>query len=227
MGRYKKYSFEEKLTACQDYLHGRTGVAEIIGRLCMGKSSPQLYTWVRMYQKYGPEGLKHPPQNSRYSKEFKIKVIHEYQLGKASLADLQVKYNIPSSETIRNWLKKYNDHIELEDYDPHPEVYMAETLKTTAEKRREMVEHCIENNNDYKGTCLKYGCSYRQIYAWVRKYKQDGEEGLKDKRGHHKKDDELSELEVAQGCAKKAEERIKRLELENEFLKKLNNLGRW
>lgn len=227
MKRYRKHTFEEKLSACQDYLDGKSSEAEIVKELSLNKNGSQFYEWVRMYQTYGPEGLMHKPKNNYYQKEFKIKVVQEYLSGKISLSELQTKYRIPSTKTIRKWLKKYNDHIELEDYDPHPEVYMAETLKTTAEERREMVRYCIEHNNDYKGTCLKYGCSYRQIYAWVRKYKQDGDEGLNDKRGHHKKDDELTELEAAQRRAKKAEERIKRLELENEFLKKLNNIGRW
>lgn len=227
MKRYHKHTFEEKLSACQDYLDGKSSEAEIVKELSLNKNGSQFYGWVQMYQTYGPEGLMHKPKNNSYPKEFKIKVVQEYLSGTISLNELEVKYGIPSTKTIRKWLKKYNDHIELEDYDPHPEVYMAETLKTTAEERREMVRYCIEHNNDYKGTCLKYGCSYRQIYAWVRKYKQDGNEGLNDKRGHHKKDDELTELEAAQRRAKKAEERIKRLELENEFLKKLNNIGRW
>lgn len=226
MKRYRKHTFEEKLSACQDYLDGKSSGAEIVEELSLEKNGSQFYEWVRMYQTYGPEGLMHKPKNSSYPKEFKIKVVQEYLSGKFSLRELQEKYMIPSMGSIRSWLKKYNDHIELEDYNPHPEVYMAGTLKTTVEEHREMVEYCIENNNDYKGTCLKYGCSYRQIYAWVRKYKQDGDEGLNDKRGHHKKDDELTELEAAQRRAKKAEERIKRLELENEFLKKLNNIGR-
>lgn len=227
MKRYRKHTFEEKLSACQDYLDGKSSEAEIVKELSLNKNGSQFYEWVRMYQTYGPEGLIHQPKNNIYPKEFKIKVVQEYLSGTISLNELEVKYGIPSTATIRKWLKKYNDHIELEDYDPHPEVYMAETLKTTAEERREMVRYCIKNNNDYKSTCLKYGCSYRQIYAWVRKYKQDGDEGLNDKRGHHKKDDELTELEAAQRRAKKAEDKVKRLELENEFLKKLNNIGRW
>lgn len=44
---------------------------------------------------------------------------------------------------------------------------------------------------------------YQQIYTWVQKYKKDGEEGLKDRRGRHKKDykpqteEERLKLEVA------------------------------
>lgn len=36
---------------------------------------------------------------------------------------------------------------------------------------------------------------YSQVYSWVKKYDADGEEGLLDKRGHHKRDGEVDELE--------------------------------
>lgn len=67
--------------------------------------------------------------------------------------------------------------------------------KTTLEERKEIVDYCISHNNDYKGTASKYEVSYSQVYSWVKKYRESGEEGLEDKRGHHKSDDEVDELE--------------------------------
>ncbi|MBU5317755.1 helix-turn-helix domain-containing protein [Clostridium bornimense] len=34
-----------------------------------------------------------------------------------------------------------------------------------------------------------------QVYTWIHKYKVDGKDGLIDKRGHHKSDGEIDELE--------------------------------
>ena len=67
--------------------------------------------------------------------------------------------------------------------------------KTTLEERKEITEHCIAHNKDYKGTAALYDVSYSQVYDWVKKYLTEGEEGLVDKRGHHKTDDEVDELE--------------------------------
>ena len=67
--------------------------------------------------------------------------------------------------------------------------------KTTIEERQEIVKYCIDNNRDYKGTAEKYDVSYAQVYEWVKKYTENGEEGLKDKRGKHKTDEEVDELE--------------------------------
>lgn len=73
---------------------------------------------------------------------------------------------------------------------------MAEAVrKTTQTERKEIVEYCISHNNDYKGTASRFDVSYSQVYSWVRKYREKGEDGLEDKRGHRKTDEEVGELE--------------------------------
>ena len=42
---------------------------------------------------------------------------------------------------------------------------------------------------------MLYDVSYSQVYTWVKKYTADGNAGLKDRRGHHKSDEEVDELE--------------------------------
>ena len=67
--------------------------------------------------------------------------------------------------------------------------------KTTLEERKEITEYCISHGKDYKDTAALYEVSYSQVYSWVQKYLADGEAGVLDKRGHHKTDDEVDELE--------------------------------
>ena len=67
--------------------------------------------------------------------------------------------------------------------------------ETTIEERKEIVEYCIEHGLDYKGTASIYDVSYSQVYSWVKKYNYNGVDGLTDKRGRHKKEDEVDELE--------------------------------
>ena len=116
--------------------------------------------------------------------------------GEGSVDEIVAKYNISSREVLRNWIKRYNANKELKDYDPKREVYMAEARRqTTLKERKEITEYCIAHGEDYKGTAALYDVSYSQVYNWVRKYLSEGEEGLVDKRGHHKTDDEVDELE--------------------------------
>lgn len=67
--------------------------------------------------------------------------------------------------------------------------------KNTIDERREIVNYCIEHNRNYKETAALYDVSYSQVYSWMKKYDSGGEEGLIDKRGRHKIDDEGDELE--------------------------------
>ena len=85
--------------------------------------------------------------------------------------------------------------------------------KTTLEERKEIVKYCIEHNRNYKETASIYKVSYSQVYDWVRKYTAKGDEGLTDKRGIHKKDDELDELERL----RRENKRLKR-QLEEEYM---------
>ena len=80
--------------------------------------------------------------------------------------------------------------------------------KTTLEERKEIVDYCISHHNDYQGAASKYEVSYSQVYSWVQKYHESGEEGLEDKRGHHKGDDEVDELERLRRENKRLKQRL-------------------
>ena len=174
--------------------------------------------WVRRYQKNGPSGLNPRTNNATYTKEFKLRVIQEYQQGN-SLHELMAKYNIPSPKSILNWINKYNRHEEIEDYIPHPEVYSMSARKTTIEERIEIVDWCLEHNKNYKETASKFNCSYTQVYQWVKKYSENGSEGLSDKRGHRKSEEALTDTEKLEREMAKLRKRNEELEMENKLLK--------
>ena len=84
------------------------------------------------------------------------------------------KYKIFSYESIRQWILKYKDGIMLTDYKPMSEVYTMKSRKVSYEERIEIVNYCIANNYDYKGTADKYNVPYSQVYTWVKKVKENG-----------------------------------------------------
>ena len=50
-----------------------------------------------------------------------------------------------------DWIAHYNVNREPKDYDPKPEVYMADARrKTVPEERKEITEYCIAHGKDYK-----------------------------------------------------------------------------
>ena len=220
-----KFSYTEKLGAVTDYLEGKRSAAQI--QLDLGISDATFYTWVKMYREQGAECFIPLPQNYSYSKEFKKMVVNAYLGGEGSSYDLAAKYNLRSKTQILKWVTLYNSDIELKDYDPKPEVYMAEARrKTSIEERIEIVEYCINHSRNYKGTAEKYDISYSQVYSWVKKYNEKGQEGLIDKRGHHKTDDEVDELEILRRENKRLKCQLEEEKMMVELLKKVKELER-
>ena len=227
MGRKFKVSYEDKIKACETYLDGKASARELAQRLSLGRYGDDIvYQWVRKYRQGGPKSLLPRPKNSSYTKEFKINVVEDYLSGNGSLEDICNKYQIPSDYTLRQWIAKYNDLKELEDYKPRPEVYtkMAYRKKTTQEEREEIVNYCIEHNKDYKGTAAIYDVSYSQVYGWVQKYLEKGTDGLSDKRGKRKDESELTEVEKLRRQNKILEARVRELEMESVLLKKVEEI---
>lgn len=92
------------------------------------------------------------------------------------------------------------------------------------EDRVEVVKHYLEISRDYSETAIKFEVSYQQVYQWVQKYNKFGVDGLIDRRGKRKAEDELTEVEKLKLNIKLLEAKNRRIELENAFLKKLNEL---
>ena len=226
MGRKSKYTIEEKVKAVLDYKNGIRGVTQICNDLGLNKSGKDLYTWVKEYDKYGEPAFYPKERNKSYSKEFKEIVIKEYLNGKGSLSDLSIKYDIPSLETLRKWVNSYNSHEELKDYNPKGDVYMTKSRKTTIEERIEIVQYCLDHDKEYKLAAEKYNVSYAQVYQWVKKYLEFGEEGLTDKRGKNKEESELSELEKAHLEIERLKRQIELKDREVIILKKLKEVER-
>lgn len=224
MSRKARFTPEEKEQAVIDYTEGNKTRTQICEELCI--SSRTIQDWATIYSRHGITGFAVKTRNSPYSKEFKIQVVEEYIRGEGSSIDLGIKYDI-SSGLLRSWVRMYNANRELRDYSPRQEVYMAEARrKTTLEERKEIVAYCINHNRDYKNTAAKYDVSYSQVYSWVKKYDADGEDGLADKRGHHKTDDEVDELERLKRENLRLKRQLEEKDMVVELLKKVKEYER-
>lgn len=217
-----KYSAELKVSACKDYLDGNLSRRDIYDKYGITHSKNNHFSlldqWVKKYQTYGDCAFLKTKGNNQYSASEKEIMVKEYLDGQGSLQDISIKYGVPSQASLRNWILEYNANRELKDYNPKREVYMAEARrKTTIEERKEIVEYCLSHNRDYKGAASLYDVSYSQVYSWVRKYDATGDEGLSDKRGRHKTDDEVDELERL----RRENKRLKRQLEENDMLVQL------
>lgn len=218
-----KHSAEWRTDIVKKYLSGEGSYAVLAKEYGIGETT--LRDWVHRYRKHGMVGFGNNRGNKDYSRAFKIKCVEAVLSGEESVNDVVAKYNISSRSVLRRWIKCYNANMELKDYEPKREVYMAEARrKTTLEERKEIVAYCISHNNDYKGTASKFDVSYSQVYSWVKKYREAGEAGLTDKRGHHKCDDEVDELERLRRENKRLKQQLEERDMLCELLKKVREL---
>lgn len=225
MGRKSKFSKQQKIEICRRYLDGSESVISLAKEINAGKNTVK--KCIRIFKAYGDSAFDEKPANESYTKEFKRKVVEEYLAGEGSLIDIALKYNIPSDSTVLAWVKLYNDHIELEDYIPGgKEIYMAKCRKVTKEERIEIVKYCMEHDLDYSGTCKVFDVTYSNVFNWVRKYKEKGEDGLSDRRGRRKKDEELDELGLLKKQLREKERELERAHLEIRLLKKVEEIER-
>ena len=181
--------------------------------------------WVAKYKAEGPEGLHVQKQNKKYPEQLKRNAVEEYLHGGISLIAICEKYAISSTYPLRNWIKEYNAHGKLKSNSGGSR--MSKTRKTTQEERLEIVKYCILNGKDYGDAAIRYSVSYQNVYQWVHRYEKLGIDGLEDRRGKKpgsvkpRTPEEELRAKVAQ-----LEARNRDLQMENDLLKKLDELLR-
>ena len=223
----RKYSTEDKLAIVEGYLNGEFSFRSKAIELGYSTTPGCFWRWLEIYKVQGAEGLISTGKHHTYTKDLKLNAVEAYIKGEGSLAEIIAKYDISTESILMNWVKLYNTNKELTDYEPKQEVYMAEARrKTTLEERKEIAEYCIAHNRDYKGTASLYEVSYGQVYSWVKKYDALGEEGLTDKRGHKKTDEEVDELERLRRENLRLKRQLEERDMVVELLKKVQEFER-
>lgn len=182
--------------------------------------------WQEKYNKYGLQSLRESGKKKRYSRELKIAAIKDYQSGNYSLRDVVRKYEISDTHVLRQWIKKYNGHSEINGTGKGRTSTMTEGRKTEWRERIDIVLNCLAKNKNYQETADLYKVSYQQVYQWVQKYESRGADGLKDGRGKSKTEEELTPKEKTEFELKRIEKENEQLRAENAYLKKLKEIER-
>ena len=212
MSRKSKYSKELKLEIIKRYLKGESAL-QLANEYNMPLSmNTNIIRWAHKYKSLGETAFDESDRNRVYSKELKETVIKEYLSGMGSLDDMANKYNISSVEIVRRWVLKYNEGMEIKDYDPKGDVYTMKSRKTTIEERLEIVDYALANS--IKEAADKYTVPYMNVYQWVKKYNELGQDGLNDKRGRPSTNEPKKELTLEEKQAIEIEKLKRELERE-------------
>lgn len=224
MGRKSKVSPEIKVKVVQEHLAGLKTMSQITYELDINYSTIQ--EWVHKYRLLGIKGLLTERVNTKYSDEIKAKAINDFRNANGSLREICTRYNISSHSILRKWIKQSTCDTINSSYSVKGAATMNKGRKTTYEERIEIVSFCIANADDYKLTAEKFNVSYQQVYLWIKKYNENGYSALVDRRGQHITFDELNESKKYSLELKLLKSENKKLKLENDFLKKLEEIER-
>jgi len=216
-----KFKPEEKLRAVMRHLNNGESNQSIADSIGIDESTVR--AWCRNYEAFGPQAFSRK-KKKHYSKQFKESCIRYYLEGHGSLRDTCKLFKIPAHGTLVEWISLYNGH-ELKA-SPGGGKIMTKGRKTTLEERVTIVEACIKDGMNYEKTAELFEVSYQQVYQWVHKYQEKGVDGLVDRRGKAKPVSEMTEIEKLRAENKLLRAQLERKELENLFLKKLEEIER-
>jgi transposase len=220
----REYSVQDKIKIIKALENGSHSISELKSIYKVGDYA--IYDWIYKYEKYGVEGLKKSSTWKEYSKELKLAAVQDYLSGDYSQNDVVRKYEISCRGVLQKWINKYNSHRELKDTSKGRANTMTKRRNTTLNERKEIVLSCLENGKDYQKAAETYQVSYQQVYQWVKKYEDGGEEALTDKRGRKKEETELTPEQKMKLEMKRLASENERLRAENLFLKKLEEIER-
>lgn len=224
MGQKRKITVEEKLKTIQT-IHAGLDSINNQARL-LGVVNNTVHIWIHNYAALGIDGIKPTSKKTKYSKCVKESAVLDYLSGVGSLINTCQKHGIRSTRQLRQWIMKYNSHEELKVSGTGGTPIMTKGRTTTYKERIEIIQYCIEHENNYAETAKQYQVSYQQVYTWIKKYESTGVEGLLDLRGRKKPESEMSESEKLRVENKLLKSENKRQEMEITFLKKLDEIER-
>jgi transposase len=101
-----KYSEKFKLALVREYQEGKLGY-ELLAKKHGIKSSTTIKKWVKVYEKYGVEGLILKQHNEVYSVQFKMDVLDYMENTGASVLNTALHFGLTNPPIITAWKKVY------------------------------------------------------------------------------------------------------------------------
>lgn len=217
-----KHTVEEKIKIVQAIDQGRSKqrLAEM-----HQVSIVTLDRWRKKYHRLGVEGFEASTLPVKYPRVFQDIVIREYLDGEISISALAKKYDISNENRIHGWLMRYNNDTLLNPTEAGVSP-MTQSRQTTMEERVRMVKYYEANDVSYSELAKQFNVSYQQARNVVQKFERFGVNGLEDRRGKRKAASEHTDADILAKKIKALEKKNKELEVENVFLKKLDELER-
>ena len=218
------YSRIDKLRLLSDYQDSELALKVFFDYARVYDGS--LRRWIKGFLREGVIGVSRSATNRRYSTEIKVAAVVDYQDNGMSRQEVLHKYNIRSNSQLTNWVIRYNSGKLLAPKGAGKRVRKM-GRKVSYDEKIKIVQWALDHGSNYKATAKEFGVSYNRVYDWVRKYQATGDwEILKDHRGKkpRPKGDNLTREEQLEEENRQLKAKIRRLEVEQVFAKKLREI---
>ncbi|SFJ40023.1 Transposase and inactivated derivatives [Paenibacillus sp. UNC496MF] len=151
----------------------------------------------------------------------------KYEINKTTLMRWQRRYQTCGYEGLerRTHLQSYSAELKLRAVKDYLERGLSQ-YQVIAKYKIASTRQLFNWVNKYNGHSSLKAYKGEQVYQWVKKFEDGGQDALKDGRGRRKAPEELTEADQQKLKMKQVEHEMERLRAENAFLKKLEELER-
>ncbi|WP_096200974.1 helix-turn-helix domain-containing protein [Bacillus sp. FJAT-45350] len=101
-----KYSEEFKLIVVIEYQEGNLSYVNLAKKHGM-RDSTAIQKWVKVYEKFGVDGLMKKNKNQTYSVQFKLNVISFMQRTGSSRTEAALHFGLTNPSTVSTWKKAF------------------------------------------------------------------------------------------------------------------------
>ncbi len=101
-----KYSYEFKKEIVQEYLNGK-GSYNSLAKKYNIPAPNNVKTWVKVYERFGNEGLERSRKHKEYTFEFKISVVQSYLTTEVSYQELALSVGINNPSLLVRWVNDF------------------------------------------------------------------------------------------------------------------------
>ncbi|MFS0865696.1 helix-turn-helix domain-containing protein, partial [Fredinandcohnia sp. 179-A 10B2 NHS] len=177
-----KYSEQFKLMLVKEYLEGKLGYILLAKKYGMKDSTPIL-RWVKVYEKFGVEGLKRKRHKEIYPVQFKLDVLSFMKRTGASETETALKFGLTNAPTIASWKKGFLEGgVEALDR-PKGRPSMSDKAKNRNSKHTQENEMTYEQKLERENELLRLEVEYLKK---LRAFQMDPESYLeKHKQRYH------------------------------------------
>ena len=102
---------------------------------------------------------------SKFSEETRLKVVQAYLTGKQSLVQICAEYEHLNSQTVYDWVRKFEVYGETALLISH------RNRSYSAEQKQEAVEEYLNGKGSLRDICIKYNISStKRLRDWIKQY---------------------------------------------------------